>query len=282
MLNLIRMDVARMRRMKSLFWVPFLLCAILFLEVFSTKQLYERMNDLSEVASSMDIELNDATEQELKTMNDKLDLKIDVLDSFGELLPSNVFALYLAIFTVLYSCADFTTGFIKTIGGQVKRRSQLVASKLAGLFVFEVFLFAVAFAVYTLLSIFFFKGVTFNDPSHFLGYFGIQLILHFCLMCFCAMVCIVARNGLVGMVISLITVLGFFTLLSMLINKLISSLMDKVVHVEEYLIMENITRFDYNSTGDSVTALTALTICGITAAISIILSCLSMEKRDVI
>ena len=110
MLNLIRMDVARMRRMKSLFWVPFLLCAILFLEVFSTKQLYERMNDLSEVASSMDIELDDATEQELKTMNDKLDLKIDVLDSFGELLPSNVFALYLAIFTVLYSFTFLALG----------------------------------------------------------------------------------------------------------------------------------------------------------------------------
>jgi len=282
MLNLIRMDIARMRRMKALFWIPFLFCAIIFLEVYSTKAMYNRMNDIREVASSMDIELDEATADQIQSMTDKLDMKIDVLEGYGSLMPANVFALYLAIFTVLFSCADFASGFIKTIGGQVKRRTQLVASKLVGLFVFEIFLFVVGFAVYTLLCIIFFDGVTFNDPSHFLGYTGVQMILHFCLMCFCSMICIVARNSLVGMVFAMVTVLGFFNLLAILIDKLVFAVFEKVVHVEEYLLMDNITRLNYYHVSDSVSASTALTICGVTAVISIVLSCISMEKKDVI
>lgn len=283
MLDLIRMDIARMRRMKALFWVPFLLCAMIFLTVYSEKTMYDRMTNINDVAEELEIDIDEATAEQIQEMTDRLDLKIDVFESFGNLVPDTVFALYLVIFAVLYACADFSTGFIKTIGGQVKRRTQLVASKLVGLFVFEVFLFALGFAVYTLLSCIFFKGVTFNDPAHFLGFMGVQLVLHFCLICFVAMVCIVARNSLVGMIIALVTVLGFFTLLAFLLDKLIYSVLDKTVHIEEYLLMENITGVKYYAdASNSVAVTTALAICGVTALVSIVLSCLSMEKKDII
>lgn len=252
MLDLVRMDLTRMRKMTAFIALPIIIVAILFLEVFSASQIYS--NGMKQSAS------------------------IDAFKEFAELMPSNIFALFLVIFTVLFSCADYTSGFIKTISGQVSVRSKLVASKLVTLFVFELYFIAVCFTAFTLLSFVFFDTVTFGDAAGFFGYMAVQLIMHYCLMCFCAMVTLVARTTALGMVVALMTVLGFVDMIVALITHLINITFDTEFNFVKYLIMDNIIRVEYNTADIGE----PLLICCVTAVIAIFLSVLSTEKRDVI
>lgn len=252
MLNLIRMDTTRMRKMTSFFVLPIIIVAILFLEVFSASQIY--------------------------IDGEKISVSINAFKEFAELMPANIFALFLAIFTVLFSCADYTSGFIKTISGQVSFRSKLVASKLITMFVFEMYFFAICFAAFTLFSFMFFDTVTFGDAAGFFGYMAVQIIMHYCLMCFCAMITMVARTTALGMVVALMTVLGFVDMIVTLISHLVNLTFDTKINLAKYLLMENITKVEYNTADISE----PLLICCVTAVISIFLSVLSTEKRDVI
>lgn len=252
MLDLIRMDLTRMRKMTSFIVLPVIIILILWLEVYTASHALWSI--------------------------DAGETSVYVLRDFAELMPSNIFALFLVIFTVLFSCADYTSGFIKTISGQVSVRSKLVASKLVTLFVFELYFIAVCFTAFALFSLMYFDTVTFGDAAEFFGYMAVQLIMHYCLMCFCAMITMVARTTALGMVVALMTVLGFVDMIVGLISQLINLALDTKINLVKYLLMDNIFKVEYNTADIGE----PLLICCVTAVIAIFLSVISTEKRDVI
>ena len=71
--------------------------------------------------------------------------KVTVYDIFFANSQGKLYALLLVIFTVLFSTADISSGYIKNIGGQVRNRGTLIFSRAIALAVFTVLTMAGAF-----------------------------------------------------------------------------------------------------------------------------------------
>ena len=282
MLDLIRMDLVRMRKMTAFVILPVLFIAYLGIETYALKKTYEMTHDPYEMISTLglekEVDRDDIPEDVLRSVMDKIELKVDPFEEYSEMMTSMMPALLIVIFTVLFTNADQASGFVKTIGGQVKRRSYMLFSKLTVIFVFEIYFVAVTFAAKVILDLIMFNGVKFSAVGTFIGFIGVQLLLHFSLVCFVAMATTVTRSNLGGMIIGLTTVLDFYVLLLMLIEKLIRSTFGKKVELIPYLITQNIQKVTLNSTD----VVKPLIICGVTALISLALSVLSVEKRDIV
>ena len=282
MLDLIRMDLVRMRKMKAGFIVLLIFVAIIGINAFTTKKLYESTQDINSLARQLDLEdqleAADIPVTVLESLRDKMDLRIDPFEVYSRIVPDLMPALFLSIFAVLFTIADISSGFIKTIGGQVKRRSMIVFSKLTVMLVYELLFFAVSFGFSLFFDVIFFDNLKFSSAGTFLGFMGMQLFMHYSLMCFCSMLATVTRSTAAGLILSVMTALQFFDLIIILIQRFIKAYFEKTVNILQYLITSNIIGVNL----DTADVTKPLLICGITGVVSVALCCLSFEKRDMV
>ena len=138
MCNTIRMELYKMFRMQA-FWVITLI-TILMVAVsasFLVSDIEE--NTTSEVtlvdgpsSSQADEESDDATSLQfgINESSEGMDANnLQVLQVFMAHLSSGMFALFNVIFLIIFVTADQKNGYIKNIGGQVKRRYRLIVAK---------------------------------------------------------------------------------------------------------------------------------------------------------
>ena len=91
-------------------------------------------------------------------------------------------ALFLVIFTVLFSSADIGSGYIKNIGGQVRSRRNLIFSKASVLFVYTTVTMLLYFIIQIIAQQMYFGYLEWGNGSELLRYFGIQILLHYALV----------------------------------------------------------------------------------------------------
>lgn len=90
--------------------------------------------------------------------------------------------MFMIIFTILYSTADVTSGFVKNIAGQVKNRGLIVCAKAVCLFLYTVLTMMLFFIVQAVANKLFFHEVILGDKRAFAALFSsFQTILHFAL-----------------------------------------------------------------------------------------------------
>ena len=159
MLNMIKMDVYRMFRTKSMYVIWIILMASALLTSFLSKidydavnkeweqqQAVERQADTDgqtvDVVNAQDIEeqqADDSNKEQLSQQNtDNVNLgmsvelptepgkKVTVMDVFFSNAQGKFYALFLVIFAVMFATADIKSGYIKNIGGQVSQRGCLL------------------------------------------------------------------------------------------------------------------------------------------------------------
>ena len=140
MLNLIKMDLYRMFRTKSLYVICIVLAAALLFTTILCKTDYEILNEADAVQQEQVAELT--TENinvgMMVTLPTEPGEKVTVYDIFFANSQGKLYALLLVIFTVLFSTADISSGYIKNIGGQVRNRGTLIFSRAIALAVFTV------------------------------------------------------------------------------------------------------------------------------------------------
>ena len=147
MLKLIKMDLYRMFHTKAFYIIWIILGAAV---IFSTTMSKEDYQYMQEEAAKGQLE----TVSEEGTLNFGLSVslptkpeeKVTIFDQIFANMQSKFIALFLVIFTVLFSTADLTSGYIKNIGGQVKDRGSLILSK------------AIVLLLYTVLTLFLYLG----------------------------------------------------------------------------------------------------------------------------
>ena len=148
MLKLIKMDLYRMFHTKAFYIIWIILGAAV---IFSTTMSKEDYQYMQEEAAKGQLE----TVSEEGTLNFGLSVslptkpeeKVTIFDQIFANMQSKFIALFLVIFTVLFSTADLTSGYIKNIGGQVKDRGSLILSK------------AIVLLLYTVLTLFLYLGI---------------------------------------------------------------------------------------------------------------------------
>lgn len=93
-------------------------------------------------------------------------------------IQSKLLLMFLVAFIALFAGNEIRTGFIKNIAGQMRYRWELVIGKLLSISIFTVVLLLAAVLAIMAGSFFFFGYVHIQEVGKFIGYLGMQYLLH--------------------------------------------------------------------------------------------------------
>lgn len=241
MFNAIRMDVYRLFKTKSTYII---LVIMLALSVMGTGLMSvmtemtgaerqqvqtEQMSDNADYAVEDD-QFNEDTEG----AQSQLSVSVSEIDpdendnsvlSFAMSDISGLQAgLFIIIFTVLFSMADINSGFIKSIGGQVKGRGVLIVSKMVAIAIFTAIVIIADFLTQLIAVNIFFDDAAVGSASEIVRLLSSQFVLNFALAVLMMAIAIIIKNNVVSMIIGVCMCTGIFELIFMGINYL----MDKI------------------------------------------------------
>ncbi len=283
MLNMIRMELYRMFKTKSLYVIWLVLAAgILFTTGLSADEMktytMEEKQEMYEYATG---------QQKSDTVNLGMDVTVptkpgdtvSVFDLFYGNIKGKFLALFMVIFAVLYSTADMTSGFIKNIAGQVRDRRGLVFAKGVSLFVYTVLTMLIFTGIQTISNALFFDELVFGPVKEFLQYAGIQTLLHFALLIIVMCIAIVLRNNVISMMLSVCLCMNVLVIFYSFLDNLIAKAHIKNFHVLEYTVTGNISFLEINVTAKM--AVTALAVSIAFVIVMIEVCSTVFKKRDI-
>lgn len=283
MLNMIRMELYRMFKTKSLYVIWLVLAAgILFTTGLSADEMktytMEEKQEMYEYATG---------QQKSDTVNLGMDVTVptkpgdtvSVFDLFYGNIKGKFLAFFMVIFAVLYSTADMTSGFIKNIAGQVRDRRGLVFAKGVSLFVYTVLTMLIFTGIQTISNALFFDELVFGPVKEFLQYAGIQTLLHFALLIIVMCIAIVLRNNVISMMLSVCLCMNVLVIFYSFLDNLIAKAHIKNFHVLEYTVTGNISFLETNVTAKM--AVTALAVSIAFVIVMIEVCSTVFKKRDI-
>lgn len=283
MLNMIRMELYRMFKTKSMYVIWLVLAAgILFTTGLSADEMktytMEEKQEMYEYATG---------QQKSDTVNLGMDVTVptkpgdtvSVFDLFYGNIKGKFLALFMVIFAVLYSTADMTSGFIKNIAGQVRDRRGLVFAKGVSLFVYTVLTMLIFTGIQTISNALFFDELVFGPVKEFLQYAGIQTLLHFALLIIVMCIAIVLRNNVISMMLSVCLCMNVLVIFYSFLDNLIAKAHIKNFHVLEYTVTGNISFLETNVTAKM--AVTALAVSIAFVIVMIEVCSTVFKKRDI-
>ena len=283
MLNMIRMELYRMFKTKSLYVIWLVLAAgILFTTGLSADEMktytMEEKQEMYEYATG---------QQKSDTVNLGMDVTVptkpgdtvSVFDLFYGNIKGKFLALFMVIFAVLYSTADMTSGFIKNIAGQVRDRRGLVFAKGVSLFVYTVLTMLIFTGIQTISNALCFDELVFGPVKEFLQYAGIQTLLHFALLIIVMCIAIVLRNNVISMMLSVCLCMNVLVIFYSFLDNLIAKAHIKNFHVLEYTVTGNISFLETNVTAKM--AVTALAVSIAFVIVMIEVCSTVFKKRDI-
>lgn len=258
MLNAIRMDLYRMFHMKS-FWV---MTIIIIISIYFTTTILKTdltSGDNSDLQQSDQGMVMTYTEEAENNPDEIEGVVEDTQPSFGIVVDDNgmtydnapvwkiyysnvsgcVTALLMLIFVVLFAGADFKSGYIKNIGGQVQNRGILILSKSVCLVVWDLLCMALFVGVQAVSNAFIFGEVIWGDLAIYVPYAAVQTLLHFALSVFILTVVMLVRNTTFSMTFSALICMGITNIACHLLNK----------HIIHPNISKDIDSYFYTITG---------------------------------
>ena len=283
MLNMIRMELYRMFKTKSMYVIWLVLAVgILFTTGLSADEMktytMEEKQEMYEYATG---------QRESETVNLGMDVTVptkpgdtvSVFDLFYGNIKGKFLALFMVIFAVLYSTADMTSGFVKNIAGQVRDRRRLVFAKGVSLFVYTVLTMLIFTGIQTISNALFFDELVFGPVKEFLQYAGIQTLLHFALLIIVMCIAIVLRNNVISMMLSVCLCMNVLVIFYSFLDNMIAKAHIKNFHVLEYTVTGNISFLETNVTAKM--AVTALAVSIAFVIVMIEVCSTVFKKRDI-
>ena len=271
MLNMIKMDVYRMFRTKSMYVIWIILLASALLTSFLSKKDYDAVNkeweqqqevesqadtdgQTVDVVNAQDIEeqqADDSNKEQLSQQNtDNVNIgmsvelptepgkKVTVMDVFFSNAQGKFYALFLVIFAVMFATADIKSGYIKNIGGQVSQRGMLIVSRAVALALFTAITFAGIFVFQAVANMLAFKCVMWGNWKEIIPYFLTELTLHYAFVLICMAIAVIIKNNVISMTLSVC--------LTMNIMSIVYAFIDYVVNRKG---LHNFSIYKYTVTG---------------------------------
>lgn len=241
MFNAIRMDVYRLFKTKSTYIILVIMIAMSVMGTGlmsvmtemtgaeSQQVQTEQMSDNADYAGE-----DDQFNKDTEGAQSQLSVSVSEIDpdendnsvlSFAMSDISGLQAgLFIIIFTVLFSMADINSGFIKSIGGQVKGRGVLIVSKMAAIAIFTAIVIIADFLTELIAVNIFFDDAVVGSASEIVRLLSSQFVLNFALAILMMAIAIIIKNNVVSIIIGVCMCTGIFELIFMGINYL----MDKI------------------------------------------------------
>ena len=281
MLNIIKMDLYRMFKTKSMYVIWIVLAAILLITTSLCKTDYELLTEKDAMKQEQ------VTEPTVDTINVGMMVtlptepgeKVTVYDIFFANSQGKLYALLLVIFTVLFSTADISSGYIKNIGGQVRNRGTLISSRAIALAVFTVLTMAGAFLFQAAANGIFFGELEWGNTKAILSYFVTELALHYALVLICMAIAIILKNNVISMVIAVCLSMNVMNIVYGVINSAIQKIGIQNFQIYKYTITGKLSLLPMNPSGNECLAAFGVAIVFIVMMISV--SSVVFQKRDI-
>ncbi len=280
MLNMIRMELYRMFRLKSLYVIWAVMLFMVILTTVDMKAWYEdpQLQEQYEVIeeANADSDINIGMQVSVPTVQGE---KATVYDFLYGNIQGKFIALLMVIFVIIYSMADLNTGYIKNIAGQVAKRQNLVLAKVITVFVYVILNMGL-FVVAQMLSNRFILGyLEMGAAKELMLYIATQTLLHFALALVCMALAIITRSTLLSMILSVCLCMNVLVILYSLLDKLVEKIGIENFQTIKYTLTGKISLLPMELTGSDVgnTALIAVTLGGI----AVIAASFVFKKRDI-
>lgn len=281
MLNLIKMDLYRMFRTKSLYVICIVLAVALLFTTILCKTDYEILNEADAVQQEQVAELT--TENinvgMMVTLPTEPGEKVTVFDIFFGNSQGKFYALFLVIFAVLFSTADISSGYIKNIGGQVQSRGALVISRAIALAVFTIMTLAGVFVFQAVANGIIFGYLEWGDARAILLYFATEVVLHYALVLICMTIAVTLKNNVISMVIAVCLTMNVMTIVYGLVNNAIQKMGIQNFQIYEYTITGKLSLLPMNPGGKECLAAFGVALAFIVA--TIVAGSVVFQKRDI-
>ena len=281
MLNLIKMDLYRMFRTKSLYVICIVLAVALLFTTILCKTDYEILNEADAVQQEQVAELT--TENinvgMMVTLPTEPGEKVTVFDIFFGNSQGKFYALFLVIFAVLFSTADISSGYIKNIGGQVQSRGALAISRAIALAVFTIMTLAGVFVFQAVANGIIFGYLEWGDARAILLYFATEVVLHYALVLICMTIAVTLKNNVISMVIAVCLTMNVMTIVYGLVNNAIQKMGIQNFQIYEYTITGKLSLLPMNPGGKECLAAFGVALAFIVA--TIVAGSVVFQKRDI-
>ena len=314
MLNMIKMDVYRMFRTKSMYVIWIILLASALITSFLSKIDYDAANkewekqqavesqadtdtdmQAADVVNAQDIEQQqaaDSNKEQLSQQNtDNVNLgmsvelptepgkKVTVMDVFFSNAQGKFYALFLVIFAVMFATADIKSGYIKNIGGQVSQRGMLIVSRAVVLALFTAITFAGIFVFQAAANMLAFKCVVWGNWKEIIPYFLTELTLHYAFVLICMAIAVIIKNNVISMTLSVCLTMNIMSIVYALIDYVGNRVGLHNFNIYKYTVTGRMAMLPMNAGREDVIS----SVCVAAAFIIIMLSLSSyiFQKRDI-
>ena len=281
MLNIIKMDLYRMLKTKSMYVIWIVLAAILLITTSLCKTDYELLTEKDAMKQEQVTEptVDNINVGMMVTLPTEPGEKVTVFDIFFANSQGKFYALFLVIFAVLFSTADISSGYIKNIGGQVGNRGSLIFSRSIALSVFSVLTMTGAFLFQAAANGIVFGELEWGNTKAILSYFVTELALHYALVLICMAIAIILKNNVISMVIAVCLSMNVMTIVYGVINSAIQKIGIQNFQIYKYTITGKLSLLPMNPSGNECLAAFGVAIVFIVMMISV--SSVVFQKRDI-
>ena len=281
MLNMIKMDLYRMFRTKSMYVVWIVLAVSVLFTTFMCKTDYDLLSKEDTVRQEQFAEptAENINVGMMVTLPTEPGEKVTVYDIFFANSQGKFYALFLVIFTVLFSRADIGSGYIKNIGGQVRSRRNLIFSKASVLFVYTTVTMLLYFIIQIIAQQMYFGYLEWGNGSELLRYFGIQILLHYALVLISMAIAVVLNSNVFSMTIVICLCMNTMIVLYGVINHLIQKAGVENFQILKYTVTGKIALLSMSPTNKE--CLTAVVIAAAFGIVVTLLTAWVFRKRDI-
>ena len=281
MLNIIKMDLYRMLKTKSMYVIWIVLAAILLITTSLCKTDYELLNEKDAMKQEQVTEptVDNINVGMMVTLPTEPGEKVTVFDIFFANSQGKFYALFLVIFAVLFSTADISSGYIKNIGGQVGNRGSLIFSRSIALSVFTVLTMTGAFLFQAAANCIVFGELEWGNTKAILSYFVAELALHYALVLICMAIAIILKNNVISMVIAVCLTMNVMTIVYGVVNSAIQKIGIQNFQIYKYTITGKLSLLPMNPSGNE--CLAAFGVAMVFIVIMISVSSVVFQKRDI-
>lgn len=281
MFNVIRMEFYRMFQSKSFYIASICLIFTIF---FSTSMSAQEWNHTTfeERQALHELFLSNAETDQIAiavSIPTDPDARVTVYDLFFANVKSKLIALVFACFTVIYTTADITSGYIKNIAGQLKNRRFLIYAKAISLFVYCAGSMLFLVVIHAVCNQLFFGYIEWGAWGEFLAYIGIQTLLHYAFMLFIMMLALVLKNNILATALSIGFCINMQIVFYGFIDKLVNKLGISSYHTREYTVLGNISRIGMQITHQ--TAMQAMMVTLVFLVLSVWIASTIFARRDI-
>lgn len=282
MLNMIRMELFRMFKTKSLYviWASMAAC-LFFANSLSAEEIQtytmEEKQEMYEAAMSDEDE--DIIFGMYVTLPTKPGEAVSVFDGFYANVHGKFVALFMVIFTVLYATADITSGYVKNIAGQVKNRGNLILAKSVALLLYTIFTMLLFTGAQMLSNAVLYNEFVMGPGKEFFQYAALQTLLHFALIMVIMCIAVVLHNNVISMMISVCLCMNVLVMLYGVVDKAVTKIGIQDFHIMDYTVSGKIVNLGMNAAPKTMGMAVMVGVVFIVVMLAI--SMTVFKKRDI-